>query len=304
MRRFALILALILALPGVAWPNELLDLYDLALQRDSAWQAAGHARDAAFEAKPQARARLLPQVTLTAEQTFQHDEAQVVGAGTLESNSQYGAASLSLTQPILDWSTFEKLRQANDEVALADLTWRKAAQDLALRVTEAYFNTLAADDALRSARAESAAVRLQLEQAQARFNAELSAITEVREAQARYDLAEARLIAAEQTLQTTRSVLAEITGKPIEPSARLLGELDLPTPQLPDSEAWAKAAQEHNPDVLIARLNAAIARTGIRLVKSEHLPTLSLSASKFLSEDTDVFGNDRATARLKSMAWS
>src|SRR5690606_33469117 len=64
VRRRASALALLSALtlaPGAALANELLNVYRDAASNDTVLQAAGFARDAGLQARPQARASLLPQ---------------------------------------------------------------------------------------------------------------------------------------------------------------------------------------------------------------------------------------------------
>lgn len=294
MRRSALLLCAALTLAAPARANELLQVYELAVQNDAAWRAAQHARDAALEARPQARALLLPQLAGSAQQSLQHTETRIEGTPTREADDEPWSLSLNLSQPVFNWASIQQLRQAGEQVALADVALRDAAQDLVLRVAEAYFNALAAADTLQSARAEQEAVQRQLDQAQGRYEVGLSAITEVHEAQARHDLTTATVIAAEQTLATARSALAEITGTKLVPRARLQDRLQLPSPQPANVEAWVKAAHASNLDLLSARLNADIARTGIRIAQAGHLPTLDLGASKSLSESATLSSADPA----------
>jgi len=291
MRR-PLLLCAALCLPLPLAAGELQQVFDLALQNDAAWRAAGHARDAALEARPQARALLLPQLGASAQQSIQHTETRASGAATRESDDEPWTLALNLNQSIFDWAAIQQLRQANDQVALADVVYRDAAQDLVLRVAETYFAVLAAADTLQSAEAEHQAVKRQLEQAQARFEVGLSAITEVHEAQARSDLTEAGVIAAQQALDAARSALTELTGTPLQPRSQLLGELPPVRPQPADINAWVQAAGDNNLDVLGARLNAELARTGIRIAQAGHLPTVGLGASKSLAQSASLSASD------------
>lgn len=287
MRLTALLLSTALLLPCAAQANELLKIYDLALQNDATWRAAEHARDASLEAKPQARALLLPQIAGSAQRGRQLSEVETdPSAGptvTTKSDDDPWSYGLSLSQPVFDWSAIQSLRQADEQVALAETTYRSVGQDLLLRVAQAYFNVLAAADTLSSAKDENKAVARQLELAQARFEVGLSAITEVQEAQARYDLTNATVIQSQQALNTAQSALAEITGQPYAPQARLVDELPLAPPLPADIEAWVKIAREGNLDVLSARLAADIADTGIRIARAGHLPTVDLNGSHNVS---------------------
>lgn len=298
MRPIALLLCACLASPTMASANELLKVYEQALQSDASWRAAQHARDAAVEARPQARATLLPQLSGSAQASIQRDEIEQ-GDTTRDSRNDPYSLSLNLSQSVFDWAAIQSLRQSDDQVALAETGYRSAGQDLLLRVSDAYFNVLAATDTLRSAEAENAAFQRQLDLAKARFEVGLSAITEVQEAQAGYDLTVATLIQTQQTLNTARSALTEITGTPATPLARLQDELPLPAPQPADIEAWVRDARENNLSVLTARLNQEVAETGVSIARAGHLPTVGLSASKGLSNSSgssfDEIESDRRT---------
>lgn len=304
MRPTALLLTALLALPMAAQANELLKVYELALQNDASWRAAQHARDAAIEAKPQARAALLPQINGSAQQSIQENTITVEGSPSRDTRDEPWSASLNLSQSVFDWAAIQQLRQADDLVAIAETGYRKAAQDLKLRVAESYFNVLAAGDTLHSAQDENQALKRQLELAQARFEVGLSAITEVQEAQARYDLTTATLIQAEQTLNAAQSALAEVTGAPYRPQARLQDELPLIAPQPADIEAWVRTAQDNNLDVLSARLGADFARKGIQVARAGHYPSVDLSASTSLSESSsstlDLTGSSTLDRRTES----
>lgn len=283
MRLTALLLSAALTLPCAAQANELLKIYDLALQNDATWRAAEHARDASLEARPQARALLLPQISGSAQKGRQLSEVDNDPGATTKSDDDPWGYGLSLNQPVFDWGAIQQLRQAGGQVALAETNYRSVGQDLLLRVAQAYFNVLAAADTLSSARDEKEAVARQLELAQARFEVGLSAITEVQEAQARHDLTTATVIQSEQTLNTARSALAEITGQPYQPQARLIDDLPLAPPTPTDIEAWVKTAREGNLNVLAARLSADIADTGISIARAGHLPTVDINASHNIS---------------------
>ncbi len=107
---------------------------------------------------------------------------------------------MSLTQPLFRWDRWVALGQADDLVTQAQAQYTAAEQELAVRVAERYFAALEAEDTLRQARTEKESIGRQLEQAQQRFEVGLSAITDVQEAQARYDSAIAVEIRAEDTI--------------------------------------------------------------------------------------------------------
>jgi outer membrane protein len=100
------------------------------------------------------------------------------------------------TQTLFRWDQWQQLKRADAQVALAEANYRAAQQDLLLRVSQAYFDVLAAEDTLSAAEATLQAFTRQLEQAEKRFEVGLIAITDVQESRAAHDSATAAVIAA------------------------------------------------------------------------------------------------------------
>ncbi|MCH6565905.1 MAG: TolC family outer membrane protein, partial [Proteobacteria bacterium] len=167
-----------------------------------------------------------------------------------------------------------------DFVAQARAEFEVAQQDLILRVAESYFSILAAQDVLEFARAEETAIARQLEQAQKRFEVGLIAITDVLEAQARYDSALAQTILSENQLDNAFQALEVIIGQtPSLNPARLSDNLELNRPVPAQSEPWVEIALQNNQS-LLAALAAERAADHERQIKNKsRYPTLDFTAS-------------------------
>lgn len=282
MRLRACLIGLTLALPGTVLANDLMRVYDLAVQNDAAFRAARYQRDAALEARPLARAALLPQISGAYDYGYSESSGTVnqgaAGIRTIDNNGTSETLSVSLNQSLFSLANWQTLSQSSEQVALAHAVFRNNEQALALRVAEAYFGVLAAADALRSTEAENKAVERQLEQAKRRFEVGLSAITDVQEAQAAYDLTVANVLGAQQALSVAQQALAEITGSVPASTAPLQEDIPLPAPNPADIEAWVRAALDGNLDLVAARFNFNIAERGVSIAKSRHLPTVDLQA--------------------------
>jgi outer membrane protein len=283
MRLHSCLLTAALALPGLAHANDLSRVFDLAVENDATIRAAQYQRDAAIEAKPQARAALLPQLNgaydygyTDSESTIKSDNPLI--GGTTSNHGTDDTLSVNLSQSLFSLESWRRLQQASEQVALAQATYRNAEQNLVLRVANAYFGVLSADDTLRSAQAEKAAVERQLEQAKKRFEVGLSAITDVQEAQARYDLTVAQEIQAQQQLSSAREALTEITHEPQTSVATLQDDFPLPTPTPDDVDQWVAQALDGNIDLMAAQLGLNVAERGVQVARSKHLPTLGLTA--------------------------
>jgi outer membrane protein len=278
-----------LLVPAAASANDLMKVYELALRNDPAYLAAQHQRDAQTTARPIALSYLLPQVVGSYQPQKDHFEFtppddqcggpdQLPCGVTLEADTRPYRLTLSLQQSIFDWAAIENYRQAGDLAALAEVGFQAARQNLLLRVAQAYFNVLAAADALRASRAENKAVERQLEQARRRFDVGLSAITDVQEAQARYDITVAVAIESERAFRSNREALAEITGTNQIGLSSVHEDTGLPGPDPQDVQKWASVALAENLELAAAKLQTSVARKGIGIERGGYLPTVTFQA--------------------------
>lgn len=279
------IVALLAPVPGGA--ADLLQTYRQAVAEDAEFAAARADYRAAREAKPQARAAVLPQLTLSAsrEEVEQTDNTDGSTSDFPRTNAQ-----LTATQTLFDWNQFAGLDRADARVAQAEADLAAAQQDLVVRVADAYFDVLSAADSLRFATAEKEAIERQLEQAQQRFDVGLIPVTDVKEAQASFDLALSREIAAENQLENAREALRTITGMPTARLSPLGEELPLDRPEPAAPSAWVDTALEQNPSFLSARSAAEVARHNIRQARSGRYPRVDLVAN-YSQQETRFAGN-------------
>ena len=291
----------LLAVPLLARADNLLDVYRLAAQSDPKLKAAEAARQAVAQAKPESRALLFPDINVTANaartrqsQTFNNP----FFGSTLNETFNSHVYSLNLVQPIYRHSTFVLLRQADARIGQADAQYRATQQAVMLQVAQRYFAVLSAEDNLRFVRAEKAAIARQLEQARKGFEAGLGTITDVQEAKARYDLAVAQEIAAQNAVANSREALGELTGRYHETLTGLGKGMPLVTPQPADVKRWTAAALQHNLRIIAARYAVKVAREQVDLQRSGHYPTLDLvgSRSKLVSGERLFGGNTTSTS--------
>lgn len=280
--------ALLLSIPTAAGAADLVDVYALAVEHDARLRAVHHAREAVLQNKPLARAVLLPQISGSAAYaaqrnkiTQEEDSGGEVSRVTTSEPYDYG---LNLSQALLDIGAFLRLRQAGDEVAIAEAEYRAEEQALILRTANAYFTVLAAQDNLRFARAESEATDRQHQQAEGRFRAGIAAYTDVQETQAQYDLTRASILAAERFLRSSHQALGEIIGRADLQLAPLRDEITLQSPQPDEVTPWVQAAFESNFDLISARLREEIAEREINVQRAAHAPTLWLEAEQRFGE--------------------
>lgn len=285
--RTLLLPALFLA-ASAAQGDSLLQIYEKAMQSDPLLREAEANRLAVQEGKSIARGALLPQINGRAnwgKGAAEGEQTTFFGGNVAardidnrdDRNSNW---NLELRQTLFRWDQWTQLNKADKEASQADVDYQAAQQDLMIRVSEAYFNVLAAEDTLASEQAAKEAIGRQLEQAQKRFEVGLIAITDVQEAQAAYDQAVAAEILAKRTLANQREVLRAIIAEMPPALAKPAEDIPLSNPDPASEEEWVQTALAQNLDVISSRLGADIARDDVNIARSGHLPTLDFVASR------------------------
>ena len=279
----------------------LLEAYRDALRSDPALREAASNRLATLEARPQARAALLPQIEGTGSYEHQDRSGSQNFTQRLESGQVVTLTTgfrqdveplrqwqLRLTQTLFRWDQWVALRQADKQLARAEAEFRAAEQDLMARVSQRYFDILGARATLLAAEAAKEAIGRQLEQAEKRFEVGLSAITDVQEAQASFDSATAGVIEAKRALATAREFLREITGEYYEDLADAGPDTPLISPEPASVDEWVQTALARNLSLEAARLGAEISRDAIEASRSGHYPAVELFAARVNSDTTAV----------------
>jgi outer membrane protein len=302
MRTFVLSLsvAVWLGFTASSSAEDLIQIYDLAVQSDPVLAEAGQNLKSTREVKPQARALLLPNFGVEADTQYQSDRTSGVNAATgLRSrrNDRYDSQGLtaSITQSVYNRADWIRLDQSDDTIAQAEAQYRDAQIDLMVRTTEAYLNVLRAADAVGVQEALQRANERQLEQSKQRFDVGLVAITDVNESQAAFDRSRADVITSKNELNNQWEALRRIIGPVNVPLARLGDRLPLSPPQPNNVDVWADTAIKNNYGVVAATEASQAAKKQIEIERSGHFPTLNLQAGYDLDRTDAEFGTDRDT---------
>ena len=273
---FACALAVGATVAGPAHAQNLQQVYDLARAYDSSFQSVQAQYDAAVSRAEQARAGLLPSAGLTAGVSRANNENTNPAVTRNVTTQNMG---ISASQPLYRPANRITFEQGQRGIAIAQSQLDAAAQDLTVRVSQAYFDTLAAQDTLTVVRAQKSAVAEQLASAKRNFEVGTSTITDAREAQARYDLVTAQEIAAENDLQVKQLTLDQLVGQSgIQPRPLAL-PVTLPSVLPTNVGAWVDQSEAHQPQIQQAMLALDVARLETRKAETGHLPTVDLTAS-------------------------
>ncbi len=281
--KLPLSLIVMFALTGAAQSADLLQVYRDAAGFDAQYAAARAARAAGLEKLPQGRAGLLPTLGLSANTTWNDIESTSRSTGvTTGRDYNSNGWNVALSQPLFRWQNWIGFKQSELAVALAEMQFAQAGQDLILRVSQAYFDVLLAQETLATANAQKVAFAEQLEAAKRNFEVGTATITDTHEAQARHDLAAATEIAAENDLAVKRQALRTLTGKEAHTFNGLKGlrpGVQIGAPQPADIGQWVSSAETGNLGVQIAQTNLDVSGREIEKQRAGHYPTLDLVAT-------------------------
>lgn len=256
---------------------DLLQIYREALDHDAQYGAARAAYVAAQERLPQGRAGLLPEINLVGIGQNQYVDTNF-GPERLIRNRGITATA---TQPLIRIENFIIFEQSKNEVAQADAQFVTAAQDLILRVAQAYFDVLTAKINLEVVETQKKAIHEQLEQAKRNFEVGVATIVDTHEAQARFDLTLSQEIAARNTLEISQRALQVLINRlPDDLQDASLDKVIADPLHLPHNgmEDWVQLAEEKNFLLRIQRIAYELSEQEIRRVKAGHYPTLDLVA--------------------------
>ena len=275
-RLLPLSVALGSAFAGPVRAQSLIELYESARAYDATWQSAKAQYDANLFRAEQAKAGILPSANLSAGASRSNVENTVP---FIDRGVTTQTATVSASQPLYRPANFATYQQGKRQVELAQAQLAAASQELIIRVSQAYFDVLAAQDTLTFVQAQKTAVNEQLASAKRNFEVGTSTITDTREAQARFDLVVAQEIAAENDLRVKKLALDSLVGKPDVKPNPLLVPVNVPSPEPSDVNVWVQQGEENSPQVQQARTAIEIARLETEKAKAGHKPTLDLTAS-------------------------
>lgn len=288
-----------IALSGSAWAaTSLSEALDQALQYAPAVVSSEAQFLADRELAEQERSNRRPSVSAIGGAAYAHTESDGVFGGS-EDDYPSWSASLQLRQPLfrLDWSAQGDRATAYEAQAQASYDERTLA--IMSEVATAYFDVLLSEDGLNLAQSEAAAIREAFEDTQKRYDVELVPGTDLREAQARDDLAQARLITAKRALETARDALETLTGERVEALPRLSAETEFPALQPMELEPWRERALATSPALRSQRESVTIARTNLKSSKSARAPTVDMVASAGRDDSSEYdFGQTQDDARI------
>jgi len=296
--------AAVLVTSSLAQADDLLSLYYDAVLTNPQYLAMRADSDAQREALPQARAQLLPSVSLSGARSRRNTEQTSAMLGqpttTKQDYNSYNYA-LTLRQPLFRPHSFALYKQASKQLQNADSSEEQALQDVAVSVGKSYFDVLLAQSEVAVNQAQQEAYEVQLAFAKKAFQAGRGTRTDVDEAVSSLDLVRAQAIELDYRYEQALDALSKVVGRPLTPLAQLNPkQIDLAMPKPARLEEWVQAAEDNNAHLRTLYSNVEIAELEISKARSGHMPTVDLIAQRSLSDsDSDItIGNKYDTKML------
>jgi outer membrane protein len=261
--------------------EDLLQIYGDALANDPTYAAARATWAATVETLPQARAGLLPVLSLLGIANYQdfHENLRTDPSTTFVQRFPNYNYTVSASQPLYRPQNWLSFQEAKQQVSQADYVLASAQQDLILRVAQAYFDVLLAQFAMEVLQSQKAAVSENLAQAKRNFEVGTATITDTNDAQAKYDQIVAQEISAQNDLDNKIATLRAIIGRAPKELKRFNGQYlpELPSPSA--LEPWFDRSIRENYQVRIAQSSFDIATLEVDRQRAGHYPTVDLVAS-------------------------
>ena len=300
LRLLPLTLSLTAALAGTAQAQSLVLLYEAAKGYDASYKAAQSQYQANLAKAEQAKALLRPSAGLGANVS----ESNFDNVTSSNADASYGTRNFTLnaSQPLYRPANKASFEQGMKQLGLAKAQLKTAEQELIMRVIQAYFDVLTAQESLTFVKAQKTAVAEQLAAAKRNFEVGTSTITDTREAQARFDLVTAQEIAAENDLRVKKLALDLSVGTTNAQPLPLQVGANLNASAIGDAETWVQQSTTQNPGIEQARIALEVAQLEIEKAKAGLLPTLDLTASfggtRFRNGSPSRVDNNTATIGL------
>lgn len=276
--------AIALALASGAQAQNLTSLHEAAMQHDAAYQSAKLQYAANLAKADQAVAATLPSASLGMAASLAN---QIYSSVLPDRSPGSVSATLSASKPLYRPANDATAAQGKLQVDIAKTQLLSAEQDLMLRVSQAYFDVLAANDTLNLVKAQKEAVSQQLASAKRNFEVGTATITDTREAQARFDLTLAQEIAANNDLAVKTLALSQLTGKADSKPSPLLAPVTIKPVEPANMQAWVSSAEDRHPSVQLARLALEIAQLETRKAQAGEKPTVDLTGSVSVTQNNE-----------------
>ena len=254
--------------------NDLLSIYQEALEKDPDFNAKKADLKISKEYLNQARSGLLPQLRFSASTNWNEYYQERI----LQNDYNTFSYNLNLSQPIFRLDSWFVSRQAKQNYEAAEARFAYQQQDLMIRVTQAYFKVLSAKSTLKSAEATEKALNNQYQAVTQRFNSGAASRIELAEAKSAYNRAQSDLVLAEGNVDISFEELNSIVGRQVKMVTPLNQENEFIAP-LEEIDSEVNKGRVANYLIIEAKNRLEAAESNTRSKTANFLPKVDLNAN-------------------------
>jgi TolC family type I secretion outer membrane protein len=285
-----MILVPLLGMPTHLYAAEtLLSLYQAALQYDAQYKTTVANTQADREEVNKAVSLFYPKAQLTGGiGRGETDRTTQTVSGAVDTHLRYDTRNLafSIKQPLFNKEILANYKGAQAFVKGKEALLQAENSSLITRVASAYFELLYAQEKSTVAQNKTDALQQQLNQATQRYKHDEGTLTEISEAQASLDIAQAERIEAENAIDSFKITLSNMTGHAIDGLAKLNPEkITSIKAEFEHVEPWLQKAIDNNPEIMAAKLTVEEAQQEVEKKQAGHYPTLDLVGVRSYSEN-------------------
>lgn len=269
-------------LPGLCHAQSLSALLDLARAGEPTYLSAKTNVQAAKARTDQALGAMLPQLSASGNTTANDRKYQTRNSPVPPAKDGYNsnAAQVSLTQPIWRYANIVGWQQAEAVAAQAEHQLAGAEQELFARLVTAWFDLLAARDAVAFTAQQAEALRRQWEIVRRGEELGAHSFPQVVDAKAKLDQALSDAVTAETDSQLKRAALEQLVGPLREQELPYMrGNAALTDLNAGHVEKWLETVELANPNILAAQQAYEAGGSEVRKQRAGHYPTLDVVAS-------------------------
>lgn len=281
---------------------DLLKAWELALTNDPQYQSARYASQSKQENISIAKAKLLPNISVSGALASNSTEQKFLESNRLAVDSNYTAKrySIAVSQPLLRMDSYYGFKSSELEADAADKVFDAELQSLAIRLVDAYFDTLLAREHFENIKSRTKFLQSSFVSAQKSFEHGTGTRTDIEDAKSQMDSAIADEIEArnmEVIAEQSLTVLIGISAPANTLSSLNSDKLSLNIQPLNPLQDWIKLAEEKSPQLSSLRYKIAAAESEIDRRRAGHYPTVDLIASKSFSSSyaDNTIGNQYST---------
>lgn len=283
---------------GAASAFGVLQAYDAALQNDPVYRSAVSENEAGQQYRVLGRQGLLPSISASYSTSKNRADltAKSATGGENVTHPEYTSTVgvVQLRQTLFNLDAYARYKQGIAQTNYSNAIFSTRSQEVALRVVSAYADAQYAEDQLTLVTAQRDAYGEQMRVNDRLFQKGEGTKTDMLETQARFDLGEAQVLEAKDSLNNARNTLAAIVGRDITQLDPLVDDFRVAPMQPSNFEEWKEISLKQNPEIEAARYAVEASLQEVKKNRAGHFPRVDLVASlnKSNSETINTFNQD------------